>query len=367
MTETPDLRAAFSADYREAREKFLAAAKAAGAAVESHPHPDRVGAAGETLAADIALVGSPGAGDLICVLAGTHGAEGFCGSGIQVALLRDPALKPALDRSGAALMLYHAVNPYGFSHLHRTDEDNVDLNRNFRNFGEPLPVNAPYAEVHGFMVPPTWPPMPENEARVGAYVAAKGMSALQAAVSGGQCQFPDGLFYGGQRASWGNTTLRAAMRRHGASRRRLVWLDVHTALGPCGHAEKILSGPNDAALVARARAWWGADVTSFHDGTSSSAPLTGVNFNAALEECPNAEYTGIALEYGTLPLVETLNALRADAWLRRHPDAAPAVRADIKRRVREAFYVDTDAWRGMAYGQARAALFSTFVALGTKR
>ena len=47
-----------------------------------------------------------------------------------------------------------------------------------------------------------------------------------------------------------------------------------------GMEKSILSGPNDPALVARARAWWGADVTSFHDGSSTSAPLTGVNCSA---------------------------------------------------------------------------------------
>jgi len=359
----PDLGAAFAASYRDAREKFLAAAHAAGAAVDTRVQPDRKGAEGETLAVDTALLGPPDAADLVCILAGTHGVEGFCGSGVQVALLRDPALKPALERSGAALLLYHVVNPYGFSHLHRTNEDNIDLNRNFRDFTQPLPVNAAYAEVHAFMVPATWPPAPENEAKLGAYVAARGPAALQAAVSGGQCQYPEGLFFGGQRAAWSNTTLRAVMRAQGAARTRLVWLDVHTALGPWGHAEKILSGPDDPALIRRARAWWGADVTSFHDGSSTSAPLTGVNFECALEECPAAEYTGIALEYGTVPIAQTFDALRADAWLRQRPDAPAPVRAAIKQRMRDAFYGDSDAWRGMVYGQARAALFEAFVAL----
>ena len=60
----------------------------------------------------------------------------------------------------------HALNPYGFSHLRRTNEDNVDLNRNFRDFSTLPPPNAAYAEVHGFMVPATWPPSPENEGSV---------------------------------------------------------------------------------------------------------------------------------------------------------------------------------------------------------
>ncbi len=359
-TNTPDLRQAFAATYREARQKFLAAAADAGARIESVEHPSARGAEGETLAVDTALLGPADAPALVCVLAGTHGAEGFCGSGIQVGMLRDPAVLAALERAGVALLLYHAVNPYGFSHLHRTDEGNVDLNRNFRDFTQPLPRNAAYAEVHGFMVPATWPPAPENEAKLAAYVVARGATALQAAVSGGQCDYPEGLFFGGTAAAWSNTTLRAVMRSQARGRRRLVWLDIHTALGPWGHCEKILSGPNDAALIARARAWWGNDVTSFYDGSSTSAVLTGVNFQAALDECPQSEYTGIALEYGTLPVMAVLTALRADAWLRRNPDAPDATRAAIKRQVRDAFYADTDEWRGLVYGQARAALFQAF-------
>jgi hypothetical protein len=357
---TPDLKLAFGTSYRDAREKFLAAARDAGATIETRVHPSERGAEGEDLAVDTALLGPPNASALICVLAGTHGAEGFCGSGIQVGLLRDPSLLAALERSGAALLLYHVVNPYGFSHLHRTDEGNIDLNRNFRDFGKPLPRNAAYAEVHGFMVPATWPPAPENEAKLAAYVAAKGPKALQAAVSGGQCDYPEGLFFGGRAAAWSNTTLRAVMRAQAAARRRLVWLDVHTALGPWGHCEKILSTPNDPATITRARAWWGNDVTSFYDGSSTSAPLTGVNFEAAVEECPGVEYTGIALEYGTLPVMTVLGALRADAWLRQHPDAPASARAAIKRQVRDAFYGDSDEWRGLVYGQARAALFQAF-------
>jgi uncharacterized protein DUF2817 len=357
---TPNLQQTFAATYREARDKFLAAARNAGATIETLVQPGHRGAEGEELAVDTALLGPANAPSLVCVLAGTHGAEGFCGSGIQVALLQDASVRAALDRSGAALLLYHVVNPYGFSHLHRTNEDNVDLNRNFRDFSKPLPRNAAYAEVHDFMVPSTWPPSPDNEAKLAAYVAARGPAALQAAVSGGQCDYPQGLFFGGRSAAWGNTTLRAVMRAKAALRRRLVWLDVHTALGPWGHAEKILSGPNDPALITRARAWWGNDVTSFHDGSSTSAPLTGVNFEAAIEECPGVEYTGIALEYGTLPINTVLGALRADAWLRQNANAPAAVRAAIKRQVRDAFYGDSDEWRGQVYAQARAALFQTF-------
>jgi hypothetical protein len=215
------------------------------------------------------------------------------------------------------------------------------------------------------MVPSTWPPTRENEARIGAYLATRGQAALQAAVTGGQCDRADGLFFGGTAPAWSNGVFREVLRRHAASRRRFAWIDFHTGLGPYGHAEKIHSGPDDAAMIARARAWYGIDVTSFHDGSSTSAALTGVNFEAPLAECCGVECTGIALEYGTLPLLETLQALRASAWLRNHPDADASMRAAVKRQSRDAFYCDADDWKAMVYGQARAAVLQALQGMAT--
>jgi hypothetical protein len=359
----PDLRSAFAQSYAEARNRFVARAGTRGLAVESHLHPAATGAAGEPLAIDVALLGAADAPALLGLLSATHGVEGFCGAGVQAALLDDPAFLGVVERAGVAVLFCHALNPYGFSHLRRTNEDNVDLNRNFRDFSTLPAFNAAYADVHDFIVPAQWPPAPDNEARMRDYVARRGAAALQAAVSGGQCDRPDGLFFGGLRPAWSNEVLREVLRRHVRGRRRFAWIDFHTGLGPCGHAEKILSGPDDAAMLARARAWWGNDVTSFHDGSSTSAPLTGVNFEAPLAECPDVEFTGIALEYGTQSFLEVLNALRADQWLANHPGAPATARSAIKRQICDAFYGDADDWRGMVYGQARAAVLQALAGL----
>jgi hypothetical protein len=179
---------------------------------------------------------------------------------------------------------------------------------------------------------------------------------MQAAITSGQCEFPDGLFYGGRAPSWSNATLRDALGRYGAHRARIGWIDFHTGLGAWGHGEKIFSGPEDASMIARAKAWYGNDVVSFYDGSSTSAALTGVAFHAALDACPSAEYTGIALEYGTRPLAEVLQALRADQWLANHPDAGEPLRSAIRSQMRHAFHDDREAWQALAYGQARVAV-----------
>jgi len=354
----------FAGDYAQARAKFLEGAAHRNAKVESHTHPAARGPNGEALAIDIAFMGAADAPRALLITSATHGVEGFCGSGCQVAMLADDAFVASVERSGVALLLVHALNPHGFAHLSRTTEDNVDLNRNFRDFSH-LSRNDEYLEVHEFIVPATWPPQAQNEARIGQYVAKHGAFALQQAVSGGQCDRADGLFFGGTRAAWSQDVMRDVLRRMGASRRQLAWIDIHTGLGPSGHGEKIYAGPDDPAMYARARAFWGADVTSIWQGTSTSARLEGMLFYAAIEECPKVEYTGIALEFGTRSYMDVMNALRARQWLLNQGDDHVPQREAILRGIRDAFYVDTDAWKAMVYGQARAASLQALAALSS--
>lgn len=343
----------FAAGYGEARAKFLAAAAGRGAKLAAEVLPDRRGIEGEVLAMDVARLGAPDATAVLLVLSGTHGIEGYCGSGIQVALLRDDAFVAECEASGVALLLVHAVNPYGFSYGRRVNEDNVDLNRNFHDFARPLPRNTAYAAIHPWLLPPEWPPSREVEAALAAFAAQHGAAALQAATTAGQYEFPGGLFYGGTAPTWSNRALRAVLRRECAGARRIGLVDLHTGLGPAGHGEKIFAARDEAETLARARRWWGPRVTSFYDGSSASAALTGVLFEAVYDECPAAEYTGIALEFGTLPLPQMLDALRADAWVHGHPDAPARLVAGVARQIRAAFYIDEDGWKNAVARQGR--------------
>jgi hypothetical protein len=346
--------ACFAQSYAEARQKFLQAAQRAGLTVSSHQHPRR-GRDDELLATDVARMGPADAKSLLVLTSACHGAEGFCGSGVQVSLLGDAGFREAAQRSGVAVLFVHALNPYGFSWWRRTTHENVDLNRNFHDFGRPLPDSPQYDEIAGWIVPEQWPPTPEVQALTLRYIEQHGEKGFQAAISSGQHKYPNGLFYGGREPTWSNRTVRQVLREHGRRCARLGWIDLHTGLGPSGVGERIFACRDDAAALRRARAWWGDAVTSIYDGSSTSALLTGLMWLAAYEECAQAEYTGIALEYGTLPVLEVMNALRADQWLENHPDAPAAQRQAIKRQLRDAFYTDTDVWKERVVAQAREA------------
>lgn len=341
----------FAQSYAEARQRFLDAADAAGLDVTSHAHP-MVGPEGETLALDVARDGPADASAVLILSSGCHGVEGYCGSGVQVALLRDAAWLDAARSAGVAVLYLHALNPYGFAWTRRVTHENVDLNRNFIDFTKPPPQNPAYCRLARLLVPATWPPTPANEAALQKAGAAMGALQAQQAVSGGQYEHPEGLFYGGHDPTWSHIVLRRVLREHGRRCARLGWIDVHTGLGPEGVGERIFSCRDDAAALSRARRWWGDSVTSLHDGSSSSSPLTGQMWTAAYDECAQAEYTGIALEFGTLPIDGMIGALRAEQWLDNHPEAPEAQRMLIRRQMRDAFYIDTADWKRSVVEQA---------------
>ncbi|MDP3252961.1 MAG: M14 family metallopeptidase [Hydrogenophaga sp.] len=362
-------QAAFSSSYASARIKFLEGAAAAGMAISSHSHP-LPGRDGETLAMDVALDGSPDAERLLVVSSACHGVEGYCGSGVQVFATHDAEWREHARSAGVAVLYIHALNPHGFSWVRRVTNENVDLNRNFQDFSQPLPGNAAYAEIHHLLLPDQWPPGAENQAAIDAYIQTHGLQRYQAAVSQGQHSHADGLFFGGTAPTWSNLTLRQVLRRHGQAAQHLAWIDLHTGLGASGVGERICACRDDKVALARARAWWGGDgktpVTSIYDGSSTSALLTGLMWSAAYEECPKAEYTGIAMEYGTVPITEVIDALRADHWLHLHPEAPPELRTAIKQRILAAFYTDTDEWKAQIVTQARQSMFQAIDGLAAQ-
>ena len=350
----------FSQSYAEARAKFLAAAEAAGLEVHSQAHP-MLGHDGEALALDGVRDGPADARALLLLSSACHGVEGFCGSGVQIALLQDSAFRAAARKAGVAVLYLHALNPHGFSWWRRTTQENVDLNRNFQDFSRPLPRNTAYDELAHLIVPASWPPSGQVQQAVADYIARHGERAWQTAVTSGQYHHPEGVFFGGHNPSWSRQALHQVLHDQGQRCARLGWIDFHTGLGPSGVGERIFAYKNDAAALARARAWWGGlggrGVTSIYDGSSSSALLTGLMWNAAEIDCPQAEYTGIALEYGTQPVAEVLDALRGDQWAENHPELAAPQRQAIRRRVRDAFYTDTEAWKQQVLGQGIEAAF----------
>ncbi|NYT63903.1 DUF2817 domain-containing protein [Alcaligenaceae bacterium] len=349
-------QAYFGVSYADARARFIAAAHKQGCSLRSYVNTAGPGIDGEDLSTDVAYYGDAQARALLVLTSAMHGEEGYCGSGCQVALLND---QPLLDRArdhGIGLLFIHALNPYGFSWGHRTNEDNIDLNRNFLDFSQTLPDNPHYRTLHSLLLPATWPPGPDNAAAIKEFIDTEGEQAYREGVMLGQYSHAQGLFYGGHTPSWSNLNLRGILASYGKNRERIAWIDYHTGLGPYGHAEKVFV-QKDPAAYDRAKSWWGADVVSVVDPDSSTVDIGGTGLRALLEECADVpELTFMALEYGTVPMDDVFMALRGDRWLAVQGAVDPGRRKAMKVAHKAAFYPDHDDWRGAVIGQSRVSL-----------
>ncbi|SJZ32395.1 Protein of unknown function [Enhydrobacter aerosaccus] len=342
----------FSETYAEARAKFCSAAAAAGGAIRSWLNPHARGPNGEKLFLDTARFGAADAANMLVLISSTHGVEGHCGSGAQIAWLRTGAAEKLPADTGA--LLVHAINPYGFAWTRRVNEDNVDLNRNFVDHDKPYPQNDGYIALADALLPRDWSKeaLEESQRALAAYTQKYGAFALQGAISGGQHTHPDGIFYGGQKPTWSNRTIRTIAREELGQARRVGVIDFHTGLGPFGHGELICAVAPGSKSFARSKDWYGDEMTSPEGGTSTSAVVTGAMTDAFPQELPDAEVTSIALEYGTYSVPEVMDALRADNWLHQRGDLASPLGKTIKADVKERFFPAGDKWREMVWQRA---------------
>ena len=348
----------FSASYAEARARFLGQCQARHLEVRSIRNEQAQAPDGGELFMDVATLGPDDASRLLVLFSGTHGVEGYCGSGIQSALVGEGIF----DDLGPDLRvaLVHAVNPYGFAHDRRVNEDNIDLNRNFIDFSNETPSDNGYADIHAYLVPEAWDgePRAQADAALARYAKDHGPARFQHAASGGQYTHPDGVFYGGNAPSWSARTLTGLVQELAANVKRAYFIDFHTGLGPYGYGEMIAAGY--APQVARTFDFYkGYEVTDPDAGTSTSAPIQGSIAHGLERALSSVETFFVALEYGTVSLKEVMTAVRADNWLYQHASVDSELGRAIKRQVRDAFYCDEPKWKALVYERALDVVTST--------
>lgn len=334
----------FAPSYAAARAAFRDACAASGLAIETRRHP-LAGPDGAPIFMDVARIGADDARRVVFIASGTHGVEGFCGSGIQNYWLRNGLAKRVPP--GVALVLVHAVNPWGFAFLRRVNEDNVDLNRNFLDHSAPHPVNADYDDLYDALNPATL-----DETTVASGVAAlqrfqseRGATAAYRALSGGQYRHPRGLQYGGVEAVWSNRVLRELWSQHAASAELAVNLDLHSGLGPCG-VGLLLQTAREHSLEARlSKAWWPDVIRSEPAQGSDAALVSGLMGPAFSAANAHAATVAIVVEFGTREMLEVMLAVQADNWLHHHGVRDSAEGRAIGQRMRDAFFVEDDAWK----------------------
>ena len=219
----------FAPTYREARERLQRALRHAKAFVDTHEHPGP-SIDEHPLYADVVRIGSHAASRVLLIVSGTHGIEGCAGSAIQTDCIQRLPVSPAPEQR--AIVLIHALNPYGFAWHRRVDQDNVDVNRNVLDHAAGPDENREYDALHAALCPREWNETTRRggEAALIEFQARYGRNALENVLARVEYRHADGLFFGGRAPSWSNRLLRSVLAGLGQHVVRLVLLDIIWAL-----------------------------------------------------------------------------------------------------------------------------------------
>jgi hypothetical protein len=375
----------FSDTYQEARALFRQAAVDAGC--ELHTLTVH-----ENYTIDIAVL--PGTLPGLTVhTSGVHGVEGYAGSAVQIAFLEGVLAsstttttnkKPVAKLELPTLILVHAFNPVGMSQYRRTNEHNVDLNRNaltkseWQSYAADHYNRADYERFDSYLFNPARAPTLMSAAVefwVRALLAMKehGLQTLKAAMVGGQYHQPTGIFYGGTELEPSTRLVEDFMKdflskHEELSTQTVTWIDVHTGIGPLGE-DTMMTRPDSSIWPdkdpAKEFSEWFPDSHSPYDATSATAAnvvqgyeqVKGItaDYFEGLFTADQKPLLAIQ-EFGTKPNVLVGHALVIENMAHHYSSPDEAIQW-AQRTTRRAFYPANAFWRRRVLGRGLLALF----------
>lgn len=263
----------FSEDYLLCRELFCEAINALQGRYPLQQQRCLLPQSAESLSCELARIGDPAARRVLVIISGTHGVEGYCGSAIQRFLLAQLAQGDIRLPDGLALIMVHALNPWGMYWARRCDRDGIDVNRNFVAY-DALPAADPdYPQVLdclGIAEPQ------QRRTALQQLVQAWGQVRFDEVFSGGQYEHPWAPFYGGRNASFSRHVIEELIGQWQLAACECMVLDLHTGLGPWAYGELISDHPLGSQANASARELFGEAVAITASGASFSVPKAGL-------------------------------------------------------------------------------------------
>lgn len=347
----------FAESYAEARQAFRTAMASVGGWLAAAAVPG-TGAQGEELTIDWAVIGPRDAPNSLLSISGVHGAEGHAGSAAQRAFAA--ALDPDDLGADCNVVIVHALNPWGLSHGHRVDADNVDLSRNFGDFGAPLRSNPDYARIHDVVCPDHWDEgLPGRvTALFGALSAEWGAARALTAFTGGQHSHSDGLGFGGISPSPSHRIFEHIVETEIGRCRRMAYLEWHTGFGDYGRPLVVaLDAPGSEPRARMARWWADQDLQSGDEAFESgeTPDWSGLLLPGLRRLAPYIEIAGAPIEIGTVSNFEAFEAVMIDRWLRLGLEPQDAgLRSALQARLRAAYNPGDPAWRACVVDTGRA-------------
>lgn len=340
----------FSADYAEAKARWFEAAKKVGAEINSIP----LGGSSK-YSIDYAKIGNASSQNVFLHIAGTHGIEGFLGAAIQLAILS--YLKNVPDN--LSIIFIHCLNPWGMDNLRRVTEENIDLNRNFHSEDFSWKgSNAVYKKINNFLNPKRKPSRLEPFLLNTLFqIVINGYANLKQGIAGGQYEFPEGIYFGGQHTSRNIRVLKEILSKELVSAQRVFGLEIHSGLGPSGY-DTLFSSLDDSWVEQK------AFESALNHPLSSDDPKLSVGFrttgdlSSGVRSLLGRERTAwILQEFGTFSNIRGLKVLRDENMHHFYGDGSLSHWS--KKRLMEFFNPSSARWRRYVIGRGLRVFDST--------
>lgn len=297
--------------------------------------------------------------NLIVITTGVHGIEGYIGS-VMLDVFWEEIYASEINKANTGVLVVANVNPYGMKYHRRYNENNVDLNRNFildwNTFD--MTVNKDYPKVNSFLGPKkTMRNIIGHELNFYGSLIVElvqdGADTISNALLGGQYEYAEGVYYGGNGDEASTTYLKDVFKQTLESKyENIVHIDVHSGYGP-RYNMVIFNSVFETMNEAESVALFGYDNVIAHD-SEAFYPTTGdtTDFYYRLKEQLGTNNTlfSTCFEFGTIgdSFLDSIISMKytieenQNHW---NPSNNTTTNEIIKERYQELFYPTEKDWR----------------------
>ena len=303
----------FHEDYESARNEFikkasLIADKFPGTEISSYKIPSKNDG---SLTMDWCYVPSEKPECLLILSSAVHGIEGYTGNAMIGLFIREYLLKDKVDKNTGVLMIT-GINAYGMKYYLRSTENNIDLNRNcttdlslYAQKNEAYSKFARYFQSKGKVSMNRLDNFSFSIRMLYSILKYSKKDFLEA-LTLGQYEYEDGLFYGGKKMEPQIMRIEEMLKKYLPAYKYAVHYDFHTGYGTRGYMH--LFGSTDQPNYIRKKIeelfayrkvdWADENTGNFYEPVGD---ITDWISEMVKRDLPNiAMYIPMSIEYGTL-------------------------------------------------------------------
>jgi hypothetical protein len=286
-----------------------------------------------------------------------------------------------LNASDTALLLIHAINPWGMKHLRQTNSAGVDLNRNFLMDAELFDpsFNPDYLLLDPVLNPQR--PIASLARSRRSFLAGMlagilrmGPGRLRTAVLLGQYRNPRGIYYAGASHQEETRVVVELYRRFFPCYDHIVQIDMHTGYGPRDQMTLVNSvyEPRSSDDLKRRFSYPAVVKTDPKEFYSMRGDMIDFVYRLVRAELSGKQLYATSFEFGTLGASHSSN-LRSlhreilENQLYWYGSADPGAPQWIQREFRELFAPSDPSWLHKAAADAQRAFQGILSAEGLVR